>query len=305
MKDKFLVRHPQSEEEIGGIRELLAACFPRVPTSYFDLRYFNSTWYEKSLSFVIVRKGKAASYAQLVPQKLVWRNRIIDGLGIGAVCTHAESRGEGMASAIFLALHNQYNERPLFLFAKNPALYRKVGYEMLPRSKILLLESDLDALTTVAKGTVELVSTTRDIASLLQIHHDTISRAYGAAVRDAQTWNNQLLYFKEDPNLFRASFVDGVLRAYIRGTRVGTDVRVVEYATHEDFSAEYIALLKSIFADKSVHKVWVPSTMLLAYGAQNGIKSENEVAFMVKGCNDFQWHLPEGSEPLYFEADAF
>ena len=121
--------------EIRPIRPYEAEEFLRLLCVVFDLDFdrahgifFNEPLFDLRRKWAIFENSKIVSILTTVPLEFGWGN----GIGIAGVATDPERQGEGLAGKLIQSViteSEKAGEGAVYLFAKNPSLYSRLGFE--------------------------------------------------------------------------------------------------------------------------------------------------------------------------------
>jgi GNAT superfamily N-acetyltransferase len=125
--------------EIRTIREDEAEAFLNLLCGVFDLDYarahsifFSEPMFDLACKWALFSSGEPLSILTTVPLHFGWGSAI----GIAGVATRSECRGKGYASQLLQEVIDRSangGERAAFLFAKDPSLYKRIGFEIVDR----------------------------------------------------------------------------------------------------------------------------------------------------------------------------
>lgn len=121
--------------EIRTIAENEAVTFLQIVCDAFDLDfarartvYFNEPFFDLSRKWTLIDDGHLASVLTCVPLQFGWG----EAVGIASVATRPNFRSRGYATELLRSVIGQYEDRgvrAVYLFAQNPAMYYRMGFE--------------------------------------------------------------------------------------------------------------------------------------------------------------------------------
>jgi len=170
--------------DIRPIREHEAATFLKLLCDVFSLDYhraesifFNEPMFSLDRKWALFEGKEMLSILTTVPLEFGWGRAI----GIAGVATAESRRGEGLAALLLeraLSASAKNGEEAAFLFAKDPRLYRRLGFEVLDdviRAKIVDSTNDHRARIL-------------PFEEVKRIYDDWSSRSPNRLRRDEQRW---------------------------------------------------------------------------------------------------------------------
>jgi len=252
-----LIRNPKNKKEVLEILSLLKICFPGMKEEYFIKRILRDPGYKRSLSFIMTTNGRIISHAQLFNKEITLNTGKKPFLGLGFICTSPEFRNKGHATKLLKHIMKDSGQRILGLFTKITDYYKKLGFKIVPRKRIIIKSADFNA--PLAAGLkIRKFDARRNLSSVIRIYKKYFSSRQGAVNRNPADWKAQLSYFNEEKRLFLVAESDNQVKAYIRCKLIkpaNDRIEIVEYASidkTDDLILDFISYLFKKLAIKEI-----------------------------------------------------
>lgn len=172
-------------------------------------------------NFLVAEQGgELVACVQIFPRWLRVPGAAVPVGGIGSVFTRPEARASGVASALLRRAQDVMRKRGLelsLLFASRHAFYARLGWELWPSQRQLLLRSDTTVRPDAARAGTRFVAR-RDLPEVMALHAEYSGRLAGTLVRDPASWRGSLrLAGNPGEDFVVARDAAGELVAYARG----------------------------------------------------------------------------------------
>jgi predicted acetyltransferase len=245
---------------------------------------------------------------QVFNKKIWWQGSKISFIGLGDICTLAQFRNQGYASALIKYIINKKGLSLMGLFSKIPQYYKKFGFSIVPRERIVIKKSSW-LPSKIKAARIRSFNFKDDILKVMAIHRSYFRHFIGPVARQFGDWQAQFSYFNEEKKLFLVLEIAGKISAYIRckWSRVfERRLEIVEYAAadiEEDFIRFFISYLFSRYDIEEI------SALTIFF--KNGLASKRKVTreidslMMVRVPQRRGYLLSKLNQICFLEADSF
>lgn len=258
MSAAFKVSSLKDRKQERQALALLCDCFPRLKKGYFLKRIFLGARYKRRNSLILVKYGSIASHLHIFKREIWHRGDKLKISGLGAICTSDKYRGNGYASLLIREALRRCENSIICLFTKMPGYYRRFGFSVIKRKKILFKKQGCLPVSLPGMR-LRRFNYRPDIGQVAKLYSGFFSGLSGFALRGRQDWLSQLKYFNEDKKLFLVLTAQGRIVAYIRCKRLRQapekGVEIVEYACANrdfDYLSYFISRLFTSYGFKEV-----------------------------------------------------
>jgi predicted N-acetyltransferase YhbS len=248
---------PETHELWGGNRD-----FARYAA---DFRADAKFAWHRPFTVGLESDGRFVASCKLYDRELRWKDKRLQGVGIGAVFTSPEFRGRGYASALLAMVLD--SERAAgrdfaFLYSDiHPAFYARLGFVALPSRRLTLRVASLDGSRS---GAVPIAA--RDWTGVRRAFERLDAPRPWAFTRNARVWRWLRGHWTAPPargeqRVNLAVRRKGGVIAYVAGLRIPRqDLLFVEEFGFmgDDGRARISAVLRSAAGDLARVRMWMP-----------------------------------------------
>jgi predicted N-acetyltransferase YhbS len=230
MAPDISVHRAERDEKIDAYRQAYESWGDGGPREEWVERRLESPRHNRAEWWVLTADGEVVSSLGCYDLDFQYRDETVDGIGIGAVHTAPEERGEGYASTLCREVHEQYADddyRVALLFTDiDPDFYRDLGYEPTSDRRF-----ETDALRDLAesgpRAGLHPLDPDDQLDTLTVWYDEAHEETPLALARDREYWAT-VVDERPDDKFFGVSHPGGPQQGYVR-VRSGDDtLRVVE-----------------------------------------------------------------------------
>ena len=202
--------------------------------------------------WVAEQDGRLVACAQIFPRLLRLRGAAVPTGGIGSVFTRPEARAGGVASALLERSLTAMRERGMelsLLFAARHAFYGRLGWQLLPRPRPLLVRGEAAAPPAGRGG--EPFDRARDVKQVAALYAAYSAPFDGTVVRDAAMWHASLQLAGNPHEEFRVARDAAGIAAYVRSFVLEGFFMAGEWARRPDAVEELADLVAGLLEPRT------------------------------------------------------
>jgi len=203
--------------------------------------------------WVAEQDARLVACVQIFPRPLRLRGAAVPTGGVGSVFTRPEARAGGLASAVLERSLRAMRERGMelsLLFAARHAFYGRLGWQLLPRTRPLLVRGEATARPAPGRRGAPF-ERARDAEEVVALYAAYSAPFDGTVVRDAALWRGSLALAGNPREEFSVARDARGLSAYVRSFVLEGFFMVGEWARRPDAVDDLADLVAGLLAPRA------------------------------------------------------